>query len=54
MGLADDHVPRCEVVESPETLTAMQNRAAVQETEISPVGPILWFGVHFVPSNVRI
>ena len=54
MGLAAVHVPLCEVIDSPETLTAMQNRAAVQETEIRPVGPVLRFAVHFVPSKVRI
>ena len=54
MGLAEDHVPLREVIDPPETLTAMQNRAAVQETEIRPVGPVVRFAVHFVPSKVRI
>jgi len=54
MGFGDDQSPLCEVIDSPATLTAMQNCETVQDTAISPVGPFLWFVVQPFPLNVRI
>ncbi len=54
MGLGGDQLPPWNVVESPVVVTAMQNREAAQETEISDFGPETWLGNHLVPLNAKI
>src|SRR5664280_456175 len=54
MSLGDDQLPLWNVDESPVIVTAMQNFEAVQETEISLLGPERWLDVHLFPLNAKI